>query len=192
MDSTQDITAMLAHLDQPEGAGRDEVIAAVYKEIRHLAAGQLRKERANHTLQPTALAHEACIRLLRGSGGWKNREHLFRTAAKVMRQILTDYARGKRAAKRGGQQPVISISEIAEVPASWKTLSLDEIVELDSALEKLRERDPRQCEVVELRFFVGMKEEEIADVLQVSTKTVKRDWEMARVWLHGQLRPKGE
>ena len=191
MDGTEEITTLLSQLNVGEVGSSNELVSAVYKELKRLAAGHLRKERANHTLQPTALAHEACMRLLKQPGPWKNREHLFRTAAKIMRQILTDYARSKFAQKRGANQRVLTISELGNVPPTWRMLDLDDLIALDSALQKLKDRDPRQCDVVEMRFFAGLNEAEIADALQVSVRTVKRDWEMARAWLFGQLRSKG-
>jgi RNA polymerase sigma factor (TIGR02999 family) len=148
----------------------------------------LRSERANHTLQPTALVHEVCLRLLRDQCRWEDREHLIRLAGKCMRQILVDYARSKEAQKRGGSQSIISLEEAGPL-AQWCALSSEDLLALDAALTKLHSFDERQASIVELRFFAGLTEEEIAVMLGVVTRTVKRDWESARAWLRGQLRP---
>jgi RNA polymerase sigma-70 factor, ECF subfamily len=188
MGGPDQITAMLADLADGGDAARDLLLTAIYRELKLVAAAQLRLERPNHTLQPTALVHEACMRLLQDPVGWKNREHLFRTAAKIMRQILTDYARARSAKKRGANQPDIALCEMIDVPASWSALSIEDVIALDAAIERLRSKDKRQSVVVELRFFAGLSEDEIAEVLQISARTVKRDWEAARAWLYGQLK----
>ncbi len=188
MKTTEEITAILAQLGDGDSSTRDRLVAAIYKELKRLAAGQMRNERPNHTLQPTALAHEACIRLLQQGGGWKDREHLFRSAAKIMRQILTDYARNKQARKRGGEQICVAMSDLGEVPESWKMLALDDVLALDQLLDKLKDKDARLCLIVELRFFAGMNEDEVAEALKITTRTVRRDWEIARAWLYGQMK----
>jgi RNA polymerase sigma factor (TIGR02999 family) len=187
MSAPDQITAMLADLAEGGGPARSRLLDAIYGELKRVANAQLRLERPNHTLQPTALVHEACLRLLEGPAGWKDREHLFRTAAKIMRQILTDYARAKGAAKRGANQPVVTLSELINVPHSW-SMSIEDFMTLDAAIERLKAKDKRQSVVVELRFFVGLTEDQIAEALQISPRTVKRDWEAARAWLFGQLK----
>ncbi|WP_321473680.1 ECF-type sigma factor [uncultured Paludibaculum sp.] len=191
MAASEQITAILADLAVGEEGARDRLLTAIYQELRRVAAAQLRQERPNHTLQPTALVHEACMRLLRTPGNWKNREHLFRTAAQMMRRILTDYARARGADKRGGLAENVAIDDLIQLPAAWSGLSMEEMIALDAAIDRLKEKDERQSIVVEMRFFAGLSEEEIAEALQVSARTVKRDWESARSWLYGQLRVKG-
>src|SRR5438046_2787750 len=115
---------MLARLGDGQPGARDLVASAIYDQLKRIAVGQLRKERPDHTLQPTALAHEACMRLLEGPEHWENRQHLFRTAAKIMRHILTDYARKRHAGKRGGKQVFVAMGELGDVPASWRMLDL--------------------------------------------------------------------
>jgi RNA polymerase sigma factor (TIGR02999 family) len=188
MSGPEQITAMLAELAEGGGAAQNRLFEAIYGQLRRLAAAQLRLERPNHTLQPTALVHEACMRLLENPTGWKDREHLFRTAAKIMRQILTDYARAKRAVKRGANQPIVTLRDIINVPHSW-SMGIEDFIALDAAIERLKSKDKRQSVIVELRFFVGLTEDQIAEALQISPRTVKRDWESARAWLYGQLKP---
>jgi RNA polymerase sigma factor (TIGR02999 family) len=147
------ITELLAGLDEGAEAGRDKMIAAIYRELRRVAAAQLRHERRDHTLQPTALVHEACIRLLNRPAEWRDREHLYRTAAKIMRQILTDYARARSAEKRQADRPRVPLSEEIQVSAAWSALSLEDVIALNDAIEKLKAKDPRQSVVVDLRFF---------------------------------------
>ena len=188
MGGAEQITALLANLANGGEGARDRLFSAVYEELKRVAAAQLRIERRNHTLQPTALLHEACLRLMQAPGEWKNRQHLFRTAAKVMRQVLIDYARAKCAEKRGGDRCVVTLDEVINVPPAWSTLPIEEVISLDSAIERLKAKDERQAIIVELRFFGGLSEEEIAETLGVSSRTVKRDWEAARAWLFGELR----
>jgi RNA polymerase sigma factor (TIGR02999 family) len=165
------------------------VAEAVYAELKQLARNQLRKERANHTLQPTALAHEACLRLRDIHPDCNDLEHLFHTAAKVMRQILVDYARHRHAQKCGGEIKFVPLGDLGDVPESWKTLRIEEVIALDQLLGRLKEKDPRLSMIVEMRFFGGMSDDEIAEALKLSRRTVVRDWQMARAWLYGKLRP---
>jgi RNA polymerase sigma factor (TIGR02999 family) len=158
---------------------RDELIAHVYDELRRLAAAYLRRERADHTLQPTALVHEAYMRLAAQRGvDWRNREHFVGVAAEMMRRVLVDHARGHRRAKRGGglRLPLTEADGFAEGEA-------DELVALDEALRRLARRHPQKSRIVELRFFGGLSIEETARVLSVSDSTVERDWKFARAWL---------
>jgi RNA polymerase sigma-70 factor (ECF subfamily) len=166
---------------------RDRVTDSLYLELKNVAMARLRLERPNHTLQPTELVHEVCLRLLRSEVRSEDREHLIRTAAHCMRHVLVDYARSKEAQKRGSNNPMISLDEGMPVLPEWRSLSPEEVIDLDKALTKLQTFDERQALVVELRFFAGLNEEEIAVMLKVSTRTVKRDWEMSRAWLQGQL-----
>ena len=188
LGGAEQITILLANLASGDDTARDRLFNAIYAELRQIAAAQLRMERRNHTLQPTALAHEACLRLIDRPGEWRNRQHLFHTAAKVMRQVLTDYARARCAEKRGGDRRAITLNEAINVPPSWSSLSVEDMIALNDALDRLKAKDSRQATMVELRFFVGLSEEEVAEILQVSSRTVKRDWEAARAWLFGELR----
>lgn len=163
----------------------DRVLPLVYEELRRLARRQIRAEAPGHTLCATELVHEAYMKLSRGGGPEaENRPHLMAMASRAMRQLLVDHARGRRARKRGGGWKRTTLSDGA---ATWET-SPEEILTLDAALEEL---DPRQRQVVECRFFGGMEETEIAQALQVSERTVRRDWVKARAWLYTRLYPDG-
>ena len=155
----------------------------VYVELRRLAAVHLRRERRDHTLQPTALVHEAYLRLVDQSiADCHSRAQFFGIAAHLMRQILVNHAERHRAAKRGGGNKVtLDEAVLADQP------QFVDVLALDLALNKLAQLDARQCRIVEMRFFCGLPEKEIAEVLEVSPRTVKRDWAMAKAWLHGEL-----
>ncbi len=156
----------------------------VYDELRRLAHHYLQRERPGHTLQSTALVHEAYARLVdRNFPEWQNRAHFFGVAAQLMRQILVDYARSHRAAKRGGGVCKLPLQD-ADLPASIGDV---DVIALDDALRSLAKLDPQQCRVVELRFFAGLSIEDTSEVLGVSPSTVKRDWNTARVWLYREL-----
>jgi RNA polymerase sigma factor (TIGR02999 family) len=162
----------------------EEAVASVYTELRRLAAFYLRRERSGHTLQPTALVHEAYLRLAQQRQvPWQNKSHFFGIAAPLMRRILVDYSRGRHAAKRGGHVEHIEIDQavlpIIESPA--------DIAALDEALDTLAAVDPLQTRIVELRFFSGLSIEETADVIGVSASTVKREWRFAKAWLARKL-----
>jgi RNA polymerase sigma factor (TIGR02999 family) len=162
----------------------DKLMPAVYDELRRQAARYLRRERAGHTLQTTALIHEAYVRLVdQRNVQWQNRAHFFGIAAQMMRRILVDHARGKRRAKRGGSDVKISLAD-ANIPVKEQDL---DVVALDEALTRLAEIDEQQSRVVELRFFSGLTVEETAEVMHISPATVKRDWSMAKAWLHREL-----
>ena len=157
----------------------------VYGELRRLAKAHLRWERRDHTLQPTALVHEAYMRMVdQSKADCHSRAHFFGIAARSMRQILVNHAERHYAAKRGGRYMVT----LNEPVVSAKQESVVDLLALHQALDKLASLDERQCRIVEMRFFCGLTEEEIADVLTVSSRTVKRDWLVARAWLHGELR----
>jgi RNA polymerase sigma factor (TIGR02999 family) len=172
-----------------DASALDDLLPRVYDELRALADSYMRRERAGHTLQPTALVHEAFLRMLRlPPGSVQNRVHFFALAAQAMRRILADHARRHRAAKRGGSAvrvPLELVEGGAPASAAGEDVAADD---LDAALEDLAKLDPRQARVVELRFFGGLSIEETAEVLAVSTATVKRDWLVARAWLHRELR----
>ena len=186
MPSTpQDVTALLAQLVGGEQGALPKLIPLVYEELHRLAVGYMRRERADHTLQATALVNEAYLRLVQQPcPNWRNRAHFFGVAAQIMRHILVDHARGRGCNKRGdGKRPVVLEEDLVSAPDR----SLD-LLKLDASLKRLAKRDPRQARVVELRFFGGLTVEEAADVLGVSPKTLKRDWSMAKAWLHGDLK----
>ena len=152
----------------------------VYEELRRLAHHYLRQERADHTLQSTALVHEAYLRLAgQNPPQWQNRAHFFGIAAHVMRQILVEYARGRSAAKRGGHALTLSLDEGVAIPQEMDV----DVVALDKALSELSDLDAQQGRIVELRFFAGLTIEDTSEVLGISPATVKRDWVSARAWL---------
>lgn len=156
----------------------------VYQELRGLAHRHLQAEREGHTLQSTALVHEAYMRLAgQNPPQWQNRAHFFAVAAQLMRQILVDYARAFRSAKRGGGAVKLTLDEAMIAP---QTLDID-LLALDLALKELESLDPQQGRIVELRYFAGLTIEDISEVLDISPATVKRDWTTARAWLHRQM-----
>lgn len=159
-----------------------ELAALVYQQLRELVGCRMRQERAGHTLQATALVHETYLRLLEVTNpSWKNRAHFFGAAAGAMRRILVDHARAKRSKKRNPQQILKSDA------ASLIGRDSVDYLALDAALDRLKSLDERRCQVVELRFFAGLSIEEISQALDVSERTVKRDWEYARTWLFREL-----
>jgi len=156
----------------------------VYEELRRLAREYIRRERADHTLQATALVHEAYLRMVDAKNvTWKDRAHFYGIAARLMRRILVDHARMHNAAKRGGLEKKFTLDEARDLPDPGPT----DLVALDGALENLAKTYPRKSEVVELKFFGGLEANEIAEVLQVSEKTVLRDWSFAKLWLCREL-----
>jgi RNA polymerase sigma factor (TIGR02999 family) len=166
-------------------AVRERLIPLLYAELRRLAQHYMKGERHNHTLQPTALVNEMYMRLVNiDRMQWRDRAHFIATAATLMRRVLVDYARASGRDKRGGQ---VSVTSLDEVQAIADTAALD-VVALDDALTSLAELDPRQSQVVELRFFGGLTVEETAEAMSISPATVKREWAMAKAWLHDQLR----
>ena len=181
--SAPEITRLLSALNEGNRDAVDALIPLVYAELRRLAAYYLRGERGGHTLQPTALVHEAFLKLVEQETPWQNRAHFFAMAASLMRRILVDYARSHKAEKRGGAAEKIPLEE-AFVFAREKPAQM---IALDDALKKLAEIDPRRGRIVELKFFGGLNNEEIAEVLGVHSNTVLRDWNLARAWLKTQL-----
>ena len=175
-------TELLLAWGRGEAAAFDRLVPLVHDELRQMARRYMRRERADHTLQPTALVNEAYLRMIAVSRvQWQNRAHFFAIAARVMRQILVDFARSRRALQRTGQQ--VSLDE-ALVPSSVRH---PDLVALDEALKRLELVHPRKSQVVELRYFGGMKLDEAATVLGVSRDTVKRDWRFAKLWLLREL-----
>lgn len=182
-DETREVTRLLQNINEGKSEAVEELIPLVYAELRRLAAHYLKSERDGHTLQPTALVHEAFLKLVEQETHWQNRGHFFAMAANLMRRILVDYARGYKAEKRGGGAEKLSLDDIfvfvKEKPA--------EMIALDEALIELAKVDQRRSQVVELRFFGGLSNEEIARVLDVHVNTVLRDWNLARAWLRTQI-----
>ncbi len=185
MEKPADVTALLRELTKGNPEAGPKLIPLVYDELRRLANGYMRRERTGHTLQATALVHEAYLKLLdQHSVEWQNRAHFFAIAAQVMRRVLIDHARGRVREKRGGGAEAVPLDK-ALVFSPGRS---EEFLELDSALERLTALDPRQAKIVEMRFFGGLTVEETAEVLGISPKTVKRDWTVAKAWLHGELK----
>ena len=179
------ITQLLKDWSEGNQAALDELMPLVYEELRRQASQYLRKERQGHTLQTTALIHEAYLRLAgQNEIEWQNRNHFFAIASTAMRRILVDHARTRHREKRGGNAEDIPLDDALMIGVSQKSVDL---VALDEALVRLERLDPRQAKVVELRFFSGLTNEETANVLAVSNATVRNDWTMAKAWLHGQL-----
>ena len=182
-NSSRDVTGLLVEWASGNEQALDRLIPLVYKELRRLAAGCLRRERPEHTLQPTALVHEAYLRLVDQSNpSWENRSHFFRVAAHLMREILVDYARRRNAGKRAG--PSVSIEEALNVPGKHSA----DLVALDSALKDLERIDGRKCRAIELRYFAGLSVDETARALHVSAVTARRDLRMAEAWLRNEMR----
>lgn len=182
---TGEVTRLLIDLRAGKKEAESQLLTLLYDELRRLAASYLRRERPDHTLQPTALVHEAYLRMVDDSQqNWENRAHFLGVCAHSMRQILVDHARRRDAAKRGGHEQVIPLDE-ATISATQRPV---ELVALDDALTRLEAFDSRQSRVVELRFFGGLTEEEISHVLGVSVRTIKRDWNVARAWLYSEIK----
>jgi RNA polymerase sigma-70 factor (ECF subfamily) len=179
-----DITALLQKLQTDQRAA-PELIALVYGELRRIAAAYMRGERAGHTLQPTALIHEAWMRLADQTRvNWRDRTHFFGVAASMMRRVLVDHARERLAEKRGSGQAALSLEwiEVADEPQK-----LEEVLSVHTALERLEALDGQQARIVEMRYFAGMSVEEAAAALDLSPRTVDREWAMARAWLRREL-----
>lgn len=179
-----DVTQLLEDLSAGKEQAIDRLLPAVHSELRRQAARYLRRERQNHTLQPTALVNEAFIRLIdQRNVRWQNRAHFFGVAAQAMRRILVDHARAQQRIKRGGVQQNVTLDE-GMLAAAAKSI---DVLALDEALSRLAALDERQARVVELRFFGGLSVEETAAVMGISPATVKREWSMAKAWLFTQL-----
>ena len=186
---SQQITRWLGDWRQGDERARDELFAVVHPQLRQIAARYLHHERADHTLEPNALVNELWLRLMGGEPiTFNDRAHFFAVAAQTMRHILIDHARARVADKRGGDQERVNLSAVE----GWNPVQRSEdILALDQLLVKLEKADPRAARVVELRFFGGLSEDEVAEVLGVATITVKRDWKAARAWLVSRLNTVG-
>ncbi len=180
----QDVTQLLVAWNQGNPAALDQLLPVVYGELRRLARNYLRRERPDHTLQATALVHEAYLRLIdQNQVTWQNRAHFFGVAAQMMRRILVNHALAKKAEKRGGLQHKLSLDEAVSFAEQREV----DLVALDDALKTLETIDPQQNRIVELRFFGGLSIEETAEVLGISPATVKREWRTAKLWLRREI-----
>ncbi|MGA8504677.1 MAG: sigma-70 family RNA polymerase sigma factor [Candidatus Sulfotelmatobacter sp.] len=180
-----EVTGLLLEYAQGSQEAADKLILVVYEELKRLARHYMRRENPSHTLQTTALVHEAYLKLVRQNDvNWQSRAHFIGVAAQLMRRILIDHAKGRLREKRGGEQVVVPLNEAL----TFSPERSEEILKLDEALERLSKLDARQSRIVELRFFGGLSIEETAEFLGISPKTVKRDWTVAKTWLRSELR----
>lgn len=189
-----EVTGVLVAWSRGEGAAADHLLPMVYDELRRLAARALRRESPDHTLEATALVHEAYLKLVDQSRvDWQNRGHFFAVAAQAMRRILIDHARRHHAKKRGGDVRLVPLDEVAVLLAGSEdaAVAASDLVALDRALDRLAAVDQQQARLVELRFFAGLTLEETATALGVSVSTVKLDWRLARAWLRRELAREG-
>lgn len=183
MASPQEMTQLLVAWSDGDQEALEQLIPIVYDELHRLAGRYMRRERADHTLQASALVNEVWLRLFDQNVSWQDRSHFFGIAARLMRQVLIDYARSRHYAKRGGDQQRISLSQagdLAEVRSA-------ELIALDEALVNLAEIDPKKSQIVELRFFGGLTIEETAEYLNLSHATIEREWKLARAWLKRRM-----
>lgn len=180
----KEITNLLINSGRGDPAASEELMLRVYDELRTLAQRFLQRERPDHTLQPTALVHEAYMRLVdQDRTKWNDQAHFFRVAATMMRRVLVDHARKHLAAKRGGGAHKMSLTQISDLGVQKDS----DLVAIDEALQEFAEIDPNKCRIVELRFFAGLSMEKIARLLDVPVRTIERDWRMARIWLFRKL-----
>ena len=186
-DSGGDVTQLLAQISHREPGAEERLVDVIYGELKKLAASQMRGERSDHTLSPTALANEAWLRFAPDVGGLRSRQQFFSIAVTAMRRILIEHARSRHAAKRGGDGGVIRLENLDE----FATPSDEQMIALDESLTALSAIRPRAARVVELRFFGGFTHEDIATMLDVERRTVDRDWAFARAWLFDYLRRDG-
>ena len=185
LPSSHEVTQLLLAWSDGDQAALEQLTPLVYRELRRLARGYMRQERPGHILQTTALNNEAYLRLIDWKQvHWRNRAHFFGVAAQLMRRILVDFARARQQDKRGGGAGQVSLDEAAAVSVERSA----EFIALDEALGRLAAIDPRRSLMVELRFFGGLSEEETAEALKVSPRTVRREWSLARAWLHRELK----
>ena len=179
-----DVTRLLVRLTDGDRAVLDDLLPLIYGELRRLAGGYLRRERQGHTLEPTALVHEAYLRMVdQTQVRWQNRAHFFGVAAQMMRRILVDHARAHQTAKRGSGGIKVSLDDVLEISDE----QMDSMLALDEALKALEQIDPQKSRIVELRFFGGLSIEETAEALGIGTATVIRQWRMAKAWLYNEV-----
>jgi len=187
--SSNEVTQLLLAWSDGDQTALEKLIPLVYEELHRLARHYMSRERAGHTLQTTALVNEAYLRLVDWENvRWQNRAHFFGVAAQMMRRILVDFARSRQYLKRGGEERRVSLAEAAVVSEERAT----DFIALDDALGSLAAIDPRKTQVVELRFFGGLSVEEVAEVLNISPRTVMREWSLAQAWLHRELNKREE
>ena len=184
--SLHEVTRLLQAVGSGDREALDQLLPVVYDELRRLADRYLRSERSDHTLQPTALVHEAYLRLVDQNISWQNRSHFFGVAAQMMRRVLVDHARGLHAAKRGSGGAKVSLEDVFDLSDERAS----DLVALDDSLTALAEFDPLKSKIVELRFFGGLSIEETANVLDIGTATVIRQWRMAKAWLYSEVSKK--
>ena len=183
---TNDVTRLLGELASGRSQAADELLPVLYGELRKLAAAQMSRLRGGETLQPTALVHEAYLKLVANADPrWNGRGHFFGAAAQAMRELIVDYLRRKSAGKRGGGRPNEPLE--AAIAVSAGSLGPDDALAVDAALRELEAAHPRKAKVVVMRYFGGLSEEEIAETLGVTTRTVEREWRFAKAWLHAAL-----
>lgn len=183
--NTHGVTDLLIKLSNGKREVVDELLPLIYDELKRLAASYLRRERSDHTLQPTALVNEAYLKMIDITQvSWQNKAHFIGVAANQMRRILVDHARKHNAEKRGGEFHILTLNEEIDKAADQQST---ELIELDEALNELARMDPTKAKIVELRYFGGLTMDEVAEVMGVSTITVKRHWKMAKAWLYGRL-----
>lgn len=183
--STTGITELLVRWSSGEPEALDQLVPLVYEECRQIAARQLRGERTDHTLTPTALVHEMYIRLVdQNHATWQNRAQFYGIAAQMMRRILVDFARARRAEKRGGSAVFVSLANVSDEADDTR---IGDVLAIDEALDRLAARDADQVRIIELRFFAGLSVEETAAVLGRSPRTIKREWRLAKAWLYREL-----
>jgi RNA polymerase sigma-70 factor (ECF subfamily) len=187
-----DVTELLARFRRGDRGAEALLIPLILDELHRIAVRHMRHERADHSLQPTALVNEAYLRLInQRAKSWQNRAHFFAVAAGLMREILIDHARRRRAAKRGAGKPHVSLDDPNSLEPGTHALSADQfenLIAIDETLTQLTQIDPRQARIVELRFFAGLNSKEIAEALDVSERTVDRDWASAQAWMYTRLR----
>ena len=182
--SPPEITRLLIDWGQGDERALEKLMPVVYSELRRMAGNFMRRQSPDHTLQATALVNEAYMRLIDSSRvNWQNRTHFFAICAQLMRRILVDFARKKNSLKRGGDRVQVTLSERVEKQVEKE----EDLVALDEALTRLADFSPRQARIVELRYFAGLTDEQIADALTISSRTVRRDWAVARAWLYREL-----
>jgi RNA polymerase sigma factor (TIGR02999 family) len=180
-----EVTQLLQRVRAGDADARDRLFPLVYEELRQVARRALRRERPDHTMRPTELVHEAFLKLGSAAAPWQDRAHFFGVAARAMRQILVDHARRRMAGKRGGGMIMTTLEDVG----AEEGLPPEEVLALDAALDRLEKQDPRLRALVEYRFFGGLSDKEIAELLQISERTVNRDWAKARAWLHKEVYP---
>jgi len=187
-ESQHEITLLLKEWSHGDRQALDRLISLVYPELRSIAARYMKRERCGHTLQCTALVHEAYLRLVRQpEQQWQDRTHFFAVAARIVREILVDYARARRTSKRGGGRLQVTLPE----PARSQVPAAVDLLDLDTALDGLHKIDEQQSQIVELRFFGGLSIEETAEALRISTSTTKREWTIAKTWIRRHMQGAG-